>query len=222
MNAAQTPLTPVAMLSMLIVLVMATLVVVLTNVVDSQPPVSRHVAPMMASKQAIAEDELTLRFQQAVVMLHAGQFEHAITALHRVIELDPRLPEAHVNMGYALLGLERYKAAHDFFMQATNLNPYQGNAYWGLSVAYERLENLPAALGAMRTFIHLAKPDDPYLRRARSALWEWEYQLERGPLPDKEKEFLQRGAEQWQQRNRPQRDQPHQEQIDIEVKSILD
>jgi hypothetical protein len=36
---------------------------------------------------------------------------HAITALHRVLELAPQLPEAHVNMGFALLGLQQAEPA---------------------------------------------------------------------------------------------------------------
>ncbi|MBI3069379.1 MAG: hypothetical protein HYY79_11040, partial [Betaproteobacteria bacterium] len=31
----------------------------------------------------------------------------------------------------------------------------------------------------MRTFVHLAKADDPYLRKAQAALWEWEEALAR-------------------------------------------
>ena len=118
-----------------------------------------------------AGDELSTRFEQAAYMLHARQYENAITALHRVIELDPRMPEAYVNMGYALLGLKRNKAARDFFKTAINLNPYQGNAYWGLAVTLENDGDLPEALGAMRIYIHLAKPGDPYVRRALSPLW---------------------------------------------------
>ena len=40
--------------------------------------------------------ELHERFQQAAVMLHAGQPKHALTALERVIALAPNLPEARV------------------------------------------------------------------------------------------------------------------------------
>ena len=153
-----------------------------------------------------AGDELSTRFEQAAYMLHARQYENAITALHRVIELDPRMPEAYVNMGYALLGLKRNKAARDFFKTAINLNPYQGNAYWGLAVTLENDGDLPEALGAMRIYIHLAKPGDPYVRRARSALWEWESRLKRGPLPDSEKAFIARGTRQWEERNLPRRE----------------
>lgn len=120
-------------------------------------------------------DELRERFEQAVLMLHAKQYEHAVTALHRVLELAPRLPEAHVNMGYALLGLRRADAARDFFEAATALRPEQANAYYGLALAHEQRGDLPLAIGAMRTYLHRAKDDDEaHRRRARAALWEWE------------------------------------------------
>ena len=164
--------------------------------------------------------ELEVRFQQAVVMLHAGQYEDAVTALHRVLELSPRLPEAYVNMGFALFALERYKTAREFFEAATDIRPYQGNAYWGIAISLEKLGDLEGALGAMRTYIHLAPPNDPYVTRARSALWEWETTLKRGPMSDEEKEFVKRGTKQWDDRNSPDRDSPDQGGSTILVKSI--
>ncbi len=118
--------------------------------------------------------EIHQRFQQGVVMLHAKQHEHAMTAFHRVLQLDPALPEAHVNMGFALIGLERYDAARDFFESALALRKEQANAYYGLAVALDELRDRPGAIGAMRTFVHLSKPDDPYVRKAEAAVWEWE------------------------------------------------
>ena len=124
--------------------------------------------------------EVRRRFDEAVVMLHARQHDHAATALHRVLELDPRMPEAHVNMGFALLGLDRAAAARDFFDSATALEPGQANAYYGLAMAYEALGDLRLALSAMRSYLHLARNEsDAHLRRARAALWEWEAQLQR-------------------------------------------
>ena len=84
----------------------------------------------VAQKNAPQPSEVEVRFQQAVYMLHAGHYDDAITALHRVIELSPRMPEAYVNMGFALLGMKKYKAAADFFNTAIEIRPYQGNAYW--------------------------------------------------------------------------------------------
>ena len=153
--------------------------------------------------------ELDERFQQAVAMLHAKQYDYAITALHRVIELNPDMPEAYVNMGFALIGLERYAAARDFFSAALEINTYQANAYWGLGVAAEQLGDLEAALGAMRTYLHLSPPNDPYVRKARSALWEWDSQLKRGPLPAEEQEWIERRSREWEERNGPETDIPN-------------
>ncbi len=137
-----------------------------------------------AHASAARAAEVRRRFDEAVVMLHAGQHDHAVTALHRVIELSPKLPEAHVNMGFALLGLKRHAAARDFFDSATALAPRQANAYYGLAMAYEGLGDLPLAVSAMRSYLHLARDEsEQHLRRARAALWEWETQLARQRAP---------------------------------------
>ena len=133
--------------------------------------------PALHARQSRAA-EIDARFKQGVMMLHAKQYEHAVTALHRVLELAPDMPEAHVNMGFAMLGLERYDVARDFFESATDLRPNQVNAYYGLAIALEGLHDLPGALGAMQSYIHLNKgAEDAYMRKARSAVWEWQEAL---------------------------------------------
>lgn len=134
-------------------------------------------------QQQMQQAELRLRFEQAVVMLHAKDYDNAITALHRVLELAPRLPEAHVNMGYALLGLQKMDAARGFFEAAVELNPRQANAYYGLALVAEDHKDYESALGAMRTYLHFAPAEDPHRVRARSALWEWEDKLGRHAAP---------------------------------------
>jgi len=187
---------------------------------QTMPPpavTSTPAQPLTPEEERMAE--ITTRFEQAVVMLHAKQYEHATTALHRVMTLAPRMPEVYVNMGYAKLGQELPKEALVFFETATELKPEQANAYWGMAVALESSGDLPGALGAMRTFLHLSSGDDNFARRARSALWEWEEALARGPLPEEEKEFLERGALQWESRNTPRDDADGGEQI-LQVKPI--
>jgi tetratricopeptide (TPR) repeat protein len=137
------------------------------------PAANPREAPARHAAEARAR-EVRVRFDEAVAMLHARRDEHAVAALHRVLELSPRLPEAHVNMGYALLRLRRSAAAHDFFAGAIALNPRQANAYYGLALASEALGALPEAMGAMRAFLHLSAADDPFRPKARAALWEWE------------------------------------------------
>ncbi len=162
-------------------------------------------------------NQIDERFQQALAMLHAKQYDFAIKALQRVIELAPKMPEAYVNMGYALVGKQDFKAAADFFSAAIELKPYQANAYWGLAISMEQLGELEAALGAMRTFIHLSPPNDPFLRKARSALWEWESTLKRGPLPEAEQEWIKRRGKEWQERNSLDADAPVADDRSIEL-----
>jgi len=123
-------------------------------------------------------EELEIRFQQAVTEMQAEQYELAVSSLHRALELNPILVEAHVNMGFALMELQELKAARDFFLSAIDLNPQQANAYYGLAVTHERGGDLESALGAMRTFIHFTNQNDPYLRKARAAIWEWQVTIE--------------------------------------------
>jgi len=118
--------------------------------------------------------EIDLRFQQGVIMLHAKQYDHALTAFHRVLELAPEMPEAYVNAGFALLGKKEFAAARDFFDEATNLRRDQINAYYGLAVALEGLGDMRGATAAMQTYVHRAPANDPFRRKAESALWEWE------------------------------------------------
>jgi hypothetical protein len=46
-------------------------------------------------------------------------------------------------------------------------------------MADEQRKDYESALGGMRSFLHLARADDPHRVRARSALWEWEEKLGR-------------------------------------------
>lgn len=121
-----------------------------------------------------AEAEIKRRFQSGVEMLNNKQYDQARKEFHRVLELSPDMPEAHANEGFALIGLGRYALARDSFEGALALRKGQINAYYGLAEALEGLNDLPGALGAMRVYLHLAATNDPYRRRAESAVWEWE------------------------------------------------
>lgn len=122
--------------------------------------------------------ELRRRFDAAVLLLHSRQFSDAQASLQRVIELAPQLPEAHANMGFALLGLKQAEPARGAFERAIALKADQANAYYGLALAHEAGGDLELALGAMRSYLHLARGEsEAHLRRARAAVWEWETQI---------------------------------------------
>lgn len=130
-------------------------------------------------KESRQRVEIEERFQQGVAMLHTRQYEYAMTAFHRVLQLDPKMPEAHVNLGFALLGLNEYAAARDFFNTAIDLRPNQLNAYFGLAEALDALGDSFGAMQAMETYVHLAPKDDPFRRKAESAAWELREKLDK-------------------------------------------
>ena len=112
------------------------------------------------------------------MMLHMRQYEYALTAFHEVLSIAPELPEAHANMGFALLGLRQWAQARSFFEAATDLRRDQINAYYGLAIALDELGELQGAVGAMQSYVHRVPPDDPFRSRAEAALWEWRSRLE--------------------------------------------
>ena len=118
------------------------------------------------------------RFQQAVAMLQAGHHDYAVAALTEVLAIHPSLPEAHVNMGYALLGLGDTSAAAGYFERASDLRPSLHNAYYGLALAERGNGNDTAALAAMQAYAHIADPDDRHLPRAQAFIWELQATLE--------------------------------------------
>ena len=138
-----------------------------------------------ASVQKSAENSQVRRhFDWAVSQLRSGHYEQAINGFRAVLEQSPAMPEAYINTGFAHIELSQYDQALRSFQTAIDLRPGQVNAYWGLAVSLEGLCDIPAAIGAMRTYVHLAQPDDPFLVKARAALWEWEQLKSAGYVDD--------------------------------------
>lgn len=148
-------------------------------------PLSGGIQPTQHVEKQVKE-ELDRRFGEGVMMLHAKQYEHALTAFHRVLQLEPKMPEAHVNAGYALLGMGNYQAAADFFDTATTLRPNQLNAYYGLGEALQAMGDKQGALQAMETYLHRSPAEDPFRRKAEAAVWEMRAELEKSKVAAKE------------------------------------
>ena len=150
---------------------------------SGEPQTSEPAADVLTEEKKLARakalEEVDMRFKQAIAMLHSKRYAHAVTALERVLTLAPEMPEAYVNLGFALIGMEEYKAAKDYFNQAIALKDMQLNAYYGLAVALEGMGDLIGAIGAMESYIHLTKDDDKYMTKAQAALWEWRETVKR-------------------------------------------
>ena len=140
-----------------------------TNTPRQAREMARPIAPQVRQHAIDSRQrEITERFGQGVRMMQIKQHQHAVTAFHRVLELDPTIPEAHVNMGFALFELGDQAGAQRFFESATRLNKNQLNAYYGLALSARAQGAHEVAAGAMRTWLHLAPTDDPLRAKAEA------------------------------------------------------
>lgn len=121
--------------------------------------------------------ELAARFKQGVAMLQLGEFEHAVTAFHRVLVLAPGLPEAHLNMGFALYELKDYQGAQRFFEGAKALAPDFLNVEYGLAISLFAQGKAIEAVHHMATYLRGLKHDDPFRKAAEEKMKKMESAL---------------------------------------------
>lgn len=121
---------------------------------------------------------------EAATQIKAKRYEDAIRMLHEARPLLQKHAQAYLLLGRALEGRKDYATARDFYEAAIDRDPFMSEAYWGYATTSESLGDLEAAMGGMRNYLHTEKNRDPgrlKIVQARSALWEWEAQLGRGP-----------------------------------------
>jgi len=117
-------------------------------------------------------------------LLKKQQYNEAIKLLEQARPQLQPYAQAYLLLGKALEGRRDYAVARDFYVAALDRDPYLSDAYWGVATSSERLGELDSAIGAMRSYLHTERDPDPQrlrINQARSAIWEWESKLERGP-----------------------------------------
>lgn len=117
-------------------------------------------------------------------LLKKQQYDEAIKLLEQARPQLQRYAQAYLLLGKALEGRRDYAVARDFYVAALDRDPYLSDAYWGVATSSERLGELDSAIGAMRSYLHTESDPDPQrlrINQARSAIWEWESKLGRGP-----------------------------------------
>lgn len=122
--------------------------------------------------------------EEAEKQLGQGQFDQAITTLNATRTMLGDSAQAYFTIGRALEGKKDFDAARDFYMAALDRDRFMSDAYWGVATTSEALGDLQVALGAMRSYLHTEPDKDPErlkIAQARSALWEWEARMGRGP-----------------------------------------
>ena len=116
--------------------------------------------------QTRSREEMRLRFAQGVQMLQVGEFEHAITAFHRVLAIEPQLPEAHLNMGFAFFELKNYAAAERFFLGTQALRPDMAAAFYGLAISRAARNDDELAIKDIERFLSMTSDADAFHAKA--------------------------------------------------------
>lgn len=122
--------------------------------------------------EAMRKSEIEQRFKQGVAMLQMRQYEHAVTAFHRVLELAPMLQEAHINMGFALYELGDFIGAERFFIGARAIDSSVASPVYGQALALQAQGQALRAQNVLKEFIAMAPENDPFRERAISRLKE--------------------------------------------------
>jgi hypothetical protein len=129
-------------------------------------------------------DQARQIFNDANQRIKNRLYDEAIGILHAERPLLQKYAESYLLLGRALEGKKEYDTARAFYKAAIERNPYMPDAYWGFATTSEQLQDLESALGAMRSFLHtepVTAQNRLKIAQARSALWEMEAKLGRGP-----------------------------------------
>lgn len=138
-------------------------------------PAATDRAPSQAADRLLGE---------SAKLIKKERYDDALRLLQQNHETLKDRPRAYLQIGDALLGKKDYPTARDFFVAAIDRDPLLAEAYFGFAQAAEGTGDLESALGGMRSFIHVSADKDPFrmkIAQARSAIWEWESKLGRGP-----------------------------------------
>lgn len=117
-------------------------------------------------------------------LLKAGKADEAAQSLLKAMYLAPDDADAFVLMGDAMMQRRRFGEAREYYESAIDRDLVRAEAYFGHATASEAMGDLESALGGMRSYLHVVSDKDPFrlkVAQARSAIWEWESRLGRGP-----------------------------------------
>lgn len=97
-------------------------------------------------KRALSAEEC---FQHGTAHARAGNFEAAVEALRRAVELKPDLAEAHFNLGGACRDLGQLEPALAAYSRAADLNPGWADAHLCVGAILRELGRLEEAVAAL-------------------------------------------------------------------------
>lgn len=104
-------------------------------------------------------------FQQGVKLLRDGHPHAAVQPLERARELEPEKGSVREALARAYYNSQRYRAAHDEFLETLSISPVNDYAHFGLGLCLIRLGEREAARAHLRLAVAM-NPDPEHYRRA--------------------------------------------------------
>lgn len=108
------------------------------------------------------EESAYALFRRGSAMLSEGLFGQAVTELTRARDLEPGKGSIREALGRALFGAGRTAKALEEFEAATELDPANDYAHFGLALCLERHGDLPRARGHARMAVVMRPDVDAY------------------------------------------------------------
>ncbi len=99
-----------------------------------------------------------------------GDYDTAIKAYEKAIELDPKSAEAYNNMGFAYYDSGDIDKAIELQRKAMEINPYLPNVYYGLALALEKKGDDKGAVENWKSFIKFAEPHSKWWIKAQERI----------------------------------------------------
>jgi tetratricopeptide (TPR) repeat protein len=126
--------------------------------------------PILAAAERITPRDPMIARVRSVAYFRIGDYESAVTACLRVIELGAATSWDHAHLGYLRLGQGRYAEARRELEAATALEPARTEYLPGLGIALFHTGD-PAASARVLERALAAQPDN--LEARRYAAWAW-------------------------------------------------
>ncbi len=120
----------------------------------------RHLLLFVAlSLPAQQDDPLTRHAAAASAALQSGDYPAAERENREVLRLQPKLPEAEMNLGISCFLQKKYQSAIEAFETGLRMKPGMSNARLFLGISYFNLNQTAKALPFLERYI-VEKPDD--------------------------------------------------------------